>query len=93
MPPGGDFQSFHGNFSPVLALVLTKATRSGPGLGMYDAVQFQIDLNERTGDIHNFVETVSLNEIEIEQNLLSDSVKLKSSHYHLSFLIFIYTKD
>ena len=75
MPPGGEFESIHGNFSHVLALFFTKPTRSGPGPDMYDVVQFQFDLNQRTEDIHDFVKTISSNEMEIEQNLLSDSMK------------------
>ncbi len=37
-------------------------------------------LDDRTRDIVKFVEKVNSNEIEIEQNLQSHSMKLKSSH-------------
>ena len=80
MPLGGEFESIHGKFSHVLALFSTKPTRSGPGLDMYDVFEFQFDLNQRTEDIHDFVEKISSNEMEIEQNLLSDSVKL--NHFY-----------
>ncbi len=41
---------------------------------------FQTDIYKRTGDICDFEDIVSPNEIEIEQNLQSDPMKLKSNH-------------
>ena len=66
MPPGGKFKSIYINFSPVLVLICMKATRIDNGVATHDVVKFQRDRDTITGDIRNFVDTVSVNEIKTE---------------------------
>ena len=51
----------------------------GYNVTMHDVVEFPGDQNDRTRDIQYFMYTVRLNEMEIKQNLQSDSMKLKPS--------------
>ena len=79
MPPGGDFRSNYVNFSAVETWNCIKATRLGCGLTMHDVVKFQGDLDEITGDIRDFVDTVSANEMEVEYNLVRfNEIEIKS---------------
>ncbi len=55
----------------------------GCGVAPHDLVKFQWDLDEITRDIRDFVDTVDFNEMEVEENLQSDPVKLKSSHWRV----------
>ncbi len=80
MPSGGEIISVYANFSFVWALICTRATRIGRGLVIRNVVEFQRELDKTSGDIRDFVDTVIVNEIENEHNLLSASMKLKSSH-------------
>ena len=80
MPPGGKSKSIFLIFSPVQALISMKVTRTSHRVAIHDVVKFQHYPDKITGDIHYFVDTVSLNEMEIEQSLQSESMKLKSSH-------------
>ena len=82
IPPGGKFESIYAHFSPFLALICMAATRTACGGAIHDIVKFRRDSNKKTGDIHDFLDTVSLNEIGIEQFLQSEPMKLKPSPYH-----------
>ena len=65
MPPGGESKSISLNFSQVQALISMKATRTSHRLGKHDVVQFEQYPDKIARDIRDFVDTVSLNEIEI----------------------------
>ena len=86
MPPGGKFKSILGDFFPIMASTFMKLICHGPILIRNDLVEIQQNLNGRTSDIHDFVDTVTFNEIEIKQNLQSDSMNLKSTCYLHLFL-------
>ena len=78
MPSRGKFYSISRDFSCVQALTFMKLMRPGYSGTMHYVVEFLGDHNNRTRDIHDFMYTVRLNEIEIKQNLQWDSMKLKS---------------
>ena len=80
MTSGGGFYSIFHDFSCVQALGFVKLTRLGYSATMHGVVEFLGDWNGRTRDIHDFMLTVRLNEMETKQNLQSDSMKLKSCH-------------
>ncbi len=64
MPPGGESKSISLNFSQVRALISMKATRTNHRLAKHDVVQFQQYPDKIARDIRDFVDSVSLNEIE-----------------------------
>ncbi len=78
MPSGGEFYSISHDFSCVQALKFIKFTRLVHNVTMHDVVELLGDCDGGTRDIHDFMYTVRLNEMEIKENIQSDSVKLKS---------------
>ena len=50
-----------------------KSTKTGRGGAVHNVVKSQIDLIKESGNIHDFVGTISPNEIITEQNLQSAS--------------------
>ena len=66
MPPGGDLKPIYVNFSAVETLNCMKATRFECGLAAQYVVKFQRDRDEIMGNICDFVNTVSVNEMELE---------------------------
>ena len=82
MPPGGELYSIFHDFCCVQALKFMKLTRLGYSVTLHEVVEFHGDRNDRTRDIHDFMYTVMLNEIEIKQNLQSYSMKLKSGPFY-----------
>ena len=46
---------------------------------MHDVEKFHLNLDKITRVIHDFVDVAGVNKMEIEQNLKSHSMKLKSS--------------
>ena len=79
MPPDGNFESIFHNISLVMALISTGLPRNTPRMIADDSVEFQKALSIGSGYITDSIGTVSINEMEITQNLLSESINLKSS--------------
>ena len=69
MPPGDKFNSIYWNISHILAMIFTTPIKHDEGLIMFYVARFRRDHIKRTGDIHDFEDTISSNEMEIEQIL------------------------
>ena len=76
--PSGGFESIIGNISSYLNLLSMTLARKMLCMILDDLVEFQRHPSIRTRDITDFVTTVRFNEMEIKQNLQSESRKLKS---------------
>ena len=69
MPSGGNFKSTCGNLSPILTLIFMILPKFNPSVTKHDMAMSQRDLNDKTKNIHNFVATERLNQLEIKLSL------------------------
>ena len=74
-------KSIHGFFSAVLAFVFVKIRMTVCSMTMRDVAIFGRDVNIHMKDIHDFTETVRLNEMGIVYILQSEPMKLRPSHH------------